>query len=93
MPVLCKILQRTGMLDGGPKIALSGDDISDSAVVSSSTVDVETPAVQLVAEQAVRCSKPVSAVRAAYNRELFEAVAFLGMARSGGGWHNWLGDA
>ncbi len=34
VPALREILQRTGMLDGGPKIALPGDNTADSAVVS-----------------------------------------------------------
>ncbi|EFQ9239058.1 L,D-transpeptidase [Salmonella enterica] len=74
VPALREILQRTGMLDGGPKIALPGDNTADSAVVSPSAVGVETPAAQPVAEQTARRSKPAPAVRAAYDRELVEAV-------------------
>lgn len=74
VPALREILQRTGMLDGGPKIALPGDNTADSAVVSPSAVDVETPAAQPVDEQTPRRSKSAPAVRAAYDRELVEAV-------------------
>ncbi|EAS2249701.1 L,D-transpeptidase [Salmonella enterica subsp. salamae] len=74
VPALREILQRTGMLDGGPKIALPGDNTADSAVVSPSAVDVETPAAQPVNEQTPRRSKSAPAVRAAYDRELVEAV-------------------
>ncbi|VEA04395.1 L,D-transpeptidase YcbB [Salmonella enterica subsp. salamae] len=74
VPALREILQRTGMLDGGPKIALPGDSTADSAVVSPSAVDVETPAAQPVDEQTPRRSKSAPAVRAAYDRELVEAV-------------------
>ncbi|EDZ4551537.1 L,D-transpeptidase [Salmonella enterica] len=42
VPALREILQRTGMLDGGPKIALPGDNTADSAVVSPSAVADET---------------------------------------------------
>ncbi|EAO2685669.1 L,D-transpeptidase [Salmonella enterica] len=74
VPALREILQRTGMLDGGPKIALPGDNTADSAVVSPSAVDVETPAAEPVDEQTPRRSKSAPAVRAAYDRELVEAV-------------------
>lgn len=74
VPALREILQRTGMLDGGPKIALPGDNTADSAVVSPSAVDVETPAAQPVNEQTPCRSKSAPAVRAAYDRELVEAV-------------------
>ncbi|EKN9804575.1 peptidoglycan-binding protein, partial [Salmonella enterica] len=65
VPALREILQRTGMLDGGPKIALPGDNTADSSVVSPSAV---------VDEQTARRSKPAPAVRAAYDNELVEAV-------------------
>ncbi|MFP1558609.1 L,D-transpeptidase [Escherichia coli] len=42
VPALREILQRTGMLDGGPKITLPGDDTPTDAVVSPSAVTVET---------------------------------------------------
>ena len=41
VPALREILQRTGMLDGGPKITLPGDDTPTDAVVSPSAVTVE----------------------------------------------------
>lgn len=73
VPALREILQRTGMLDGGPKIALPGDNTSDSAVVSPSAVVDETSVAQPVDEQTARSSKPAPAARA-YDRELVEAV-------------------
>lgn len=74
VPALREILQRTGMLDGGPKIALPGDNTADSAVVSPSAVVDETSVAQPVDEQTARRSKPAPAVRAAYDNELVEAV-------------------
>ncbi|HAT2784224.1 L,D-transpeptidase [Citrobacter koseri] len=68
VPALREILQRTGMLEGGPKIALPGDDVAADVVVSPSAVAVEPAAVKPVARQ----STP--AVRAAYDRELVDAV-------------------
>ncbi|HAV2021423.1 TPA: L,D-transpeptidase [Citrobacter koseri] len=68
VPALREILQRTGMLEGGPKIALPGDDVAADVVVSPSAVAVEPVAVKPVARQ----STP--AVRAAYDRELVDAV-------------------
>ncbi|EHA5512659.1 L,D-transpeptidase, partial [Salmonella enterica] len=74
VPALREILQRTGMLDGGPKIALPGDNTADSAVVSPSAVVDEPSVAQPVDEQTARRSKPAPAVRAAYDNELVEAV-------------------
>ncbi|EBV2193975.1 L,D-transpeptidase [Salmonella enterica] len=73
VPALREILQRTGMLDGDPKIALPGDNTADSAVVSPSAVVDETSVAQPVDEQTARRSKPAPAARA-YDRELVEAV-------------------
>lgn len=73
VPALREILQRTGMLDGGPKIALPGDNTADSAVVSPSAVADETSVAQPVDEPTARRSKPAPAARA-YDRELVEAV-------------------
>ncbi len=42
VPALSEILQRTGMLDGGPKITLPGDDTPTDAVVSPSAFTIET---------------------------------------------------
>ncbi len=71
VPALREILQRTGMLDGGPKIALPGDNTADSAVVSPSAVVDETSVAH--DEPTARRSKPAPAARA-YDRELVEAV-------------------
>ncbi|ELQ5082371.1 L,D-transpeptidase [Salmonella enterica] len=73
VPALREILQRTGMLDGGPKIALPGDNTVDSAVVSPSAAVVETSVAQPVDEPTARRSKSAPAARA-YDRELVEAV-------------------
>ncbi|MFS9890287.1 peptidoglycan-binding protein, partial [Salmonella enterica] len=73
VPALREILQRTGTLDGGPKIALPGDNTADSAVVSPSAAVVETSVAQPVDEQTARRSKSAPAARA-YDRELVEAV-------------------
>ncbi len=54
IPALREILQRTGMLDGGPDIALPGDNVAVS------------PSAQL--------SKKAVQKRAAYDRQLVEAV-------------------
>lgn len=51
VPALREILQRTGMLDDGPKMALPGDNTADSAVVSPSAAVVETSVAQPVDEQ------------------------------------------
>ncbi|EIC1021044.1 L,D-transpeptidase, partial [Salmonella enterica subsp. enterica serovar Typhimurium] len=56
VPALREILQRTGMLDGGPKIALPGDNTADSAVVSPSAVVDETSVAH--DEPTARRSKP-----------------------------------
>ena len=71
---LREILQRTGMLEGGPKIALPGDDVAADVVVSPSAVAVEPAAVKPVARQSTQRSQPAPAVRAAYDRELVDAV-------------------
>lgn len=73
VPALREILQRTGMLEGGPKIALPGDETPSEAVVSPSAVAVETPSADTAKQTAPR-SKPAPAVRAAYDKELVEAV-------------------
>lgn len=73
VPALREILQRTGTLDGGPKIALPGDNTADSAVVSPSAAVVETSVAQPVDEPTARRSKSAPAARA-YDRELVEAV-------------------
>ncbi|MEJ1710185.1 peptidoglycan-binding protein, partial [Escherichia coli] len=57
----------------GPKIALPGDETPSEAVVSPSAVAVETPVVDATKQTAPR-SKPALAVRAAYDKELVEAV-------------------
>ncbi|HEI8857608.1 TPA: L,D-transpeptidase [Citrobacter koseri] len=74
VPALREILQRTGMLEGGPKIALPGDDVAADVVVSPSAVAVESAAVKPVARQSTQRSQPAPAVRAAYDRELVDAV-------------------
>ena len=74
VPALREILQRTGMLEGGPKIALPGDDVAADVVVSPSAVAVEPAAVKPVARQSTQRSQPAPAVRAAYDRELVDAV-------------------
>ncbi|MEB2703612.1 L,D-transpeptidase [Citrobacter koseri] len=74
VPALREILQRTGMLEGGPKIALPGDDVAADVVVSPSAVVVEPAAVKPVARQSTQRSQPAPAVRAAYDRELVDAV-------------------
>ncbi|QBF88420.1 L,D-transpeptidase [Leclercia adecarboxylata] len=61
VPALREILKRSGVLDGGPKIALPGDD-SQSVVVSPSA-----PALE-------KKTKPVSSKPASYDRSLVEAV-------------------
>lgn len=57
------------MLNGGPKIALPGDETPADAVVSPSAVAVET-----AEKQTKFLSKPKPTVRAAYDNELVEAV-------------------
>lgn len=74
VPALREILQRTGMLEGGPKIALPGDDVAADVIVSPSAVAVEPAAVKPVARQSTQRSQPAPAVRAAYDRELVDAV-------------------
>ncbi|MEN1557924.1 hypothetical protein, partial [Pseudomonas aeruginosa] len=74
VPALREILQRTGMLDGRPKITLPGDDTPTDAVVSPSAVTVETAETKLMDKQTTSRSKPAPAVRAAYDNELVEAV-------------------
>lgn len=74
VPALREILQRTGMLEGGPKIALPGDDVAADVVVSPSAVAVEPAAVKPVVRQSTQRSQPAPAVRAAYDRELVDAV-------------------
>ena len=74
VPALREILQRTGMLEGGPKIALPGDDVAADVVVSPSAVAVEPAAVKPVARQSTQRSQPAPTVRAAYDRELVDAV-------------------
>ncbi len=74
VPALREILQRTGMLDGGPKITLPGDDTPTDAVVSPSAVTVETAETKPMDKQMTSRSKPAPAVRAAYDNELVEAV-------------------
>lgn len=74
VPALREILQRTGMLEGGPKIALPGDDVAADVVVSPSAVAVEPAAVKPVARQSTQRSQSAPAVRAAYDRELVDAV-------------------
>ncbi|SFQ96763.1 Murein L,D-transpeptidase YcbB/YkuD [Enterobacter sp. kpr-6] len=72
---LREILQRTGMLDDGPDIALPGDDASDGVVVSPSAVSVtDTAANEPTPVQRAKKAKPVTAVRSAYNKELVEGV-------------------
>lgn len=61
VPALREILKRSGVIDGGPKIALPGDD-PQSVVVSPSA-----PAVE-------KKTKPVSSKPAAYDRNLVESV-------------------
>jgi len=61
VPALREILKRSGMIDGGPKIALPGDD-PQSVVVSPSAPPVE------------KKKKSVSSKPAAYDRSLVEAV-------------------
>jgi len=61
VPALREILKRSGVIDGGPKIALPGDD-PQSVVVSPSA-----PAVE-------KKKKSVSSKPAAYDRSLVEAV-------------------
>ncbi|MEB0948842.1 L,D-transpeptidase [Citrobacter sedlakii] len=73
VPALREILQRTGMLEGGPKIALPGDETPSEAVVSPSAVAVDAPDAKSSPQSAPR-SKPAPAVRAAYDKELVEAV-------------------
>ncbi|MDI5676744.1 L,D-transpeptidase, partial [Salmonella enterica subsp. enterica serovar Anatum] len=63
VPALREILQRTGMLDDGPKMALPGDNTADSAVVSPSAAVVETSVAQPVDEQTARRSKSAPAAR------------------------------
>ena len=74
VPALREILQRTGMLDGGPKITLPGDDTPTDTVVSPSAVTVETAETKPMDKQTTSRSKPAPAVRAAYDNELVEAV-------------------
>ncbi|WP_312133378.1 L,D-transpeptidase, partial [Leclercia sp.] len=60
VPALREILKRSGVIDGGPKIALPGDD-PQSVVVSPSAPSVEK-------------KKSVSSKPASYDRSLVEAV-------------------
>ncbi|HAT8012280.1 L,D-transpeptidase [Citrobacter rodentium] len=61
VPALREILKRSGMLDGGPKIALPGDDAQNVVVSPSAPVKEK--------QAAVVSNKP-----AAYDRELVAAV-------------------
>lgn len=71
VPALREILQRTGMLEGGPNIALPGDETPANAVVSPSAVAVDAkPAARQTHPQ----RKSAPAVRGVYDRELVEAV-------------------
>ncbi|MDA8479225.1 L,D-transpeptidase [Citrobacter sp. Awk 4] len=74
VPALREILQRTGMLEGGPKIALPGDETSANAAVSPSAVAVEGSTTKPVAPQTKPQRKSAPAVRGVYDRELVEAV-------------------
>lgn len=68
---LREILQRSGMMDDAPKIALPGDDTA-STVVSPSTIAVDT-AVS-TSGQLGKKSKPVGSVSIDYDRQLVAAV-------------------
>ena len=61
VPALREILKRSGAIDGGPKIALPGDD-PQSVVVSPSAPSVE------------KKTRPVASKPASYDRSLVEAV-------------------
>uniref|UniRef100_A0A8R2FD02 Dihydrodipicolinate synthase family protein n=1 Tax=Acyrthosiphon pisum TaxID=7029 RepID=A0A8R2FD02_ACYPI len=64
VPALREILRRSGILDGGPKIALPGDD--PQSVVISPSAPAKVKNVQVISD------KP-----AAYDRELVAAVIVL----------------
>ncbi|POT57899.1 L,D-transpeptidase [Citrobacter amalonaticus] len=88
VPALREILQRTGMLEGGPNIALPGEYNAGDAVVSPSAVATES---------ASAAGKPAPVVRAAYDKELVEGVkrfqAWQGLGADGAigpATRNWL---
>lgn len=71
---LREILQRSGMMDEPPKIALPGDATPD-AVVSPSAIAVDaTSTVKTAAVQQGKKIQPVTAVRSEYDRKLVAAV-------------------
>nr|WP_318382144.1 L,D-transpeptidase [uncultured Enterobacter sp.] len=75
VPALREILQRTGMLDDAPKIALPGDDTGSGAVVSPSAVSVnDSDVTQPTPLQSAKKAKAVTAVRSAYDKKLVEGV-------------------
>ncbi|WP_194205614.1 L,D-transpeptidase [Superficieibacter sp. 1612_C1] len=83
IPALREILERNGMLDGGPDIALPGD-----VAVSPSAASTDTNA---------KAKKPAQAVRAAYDKTLVDAVkrfqAWQGLGADGiigGATRDWL---
>lgn len=71
---LREILQRTGMLEEGPAIALPGDATPDAVVSPSATSVEESVANEPTPTQRVKKAKAVTAVRAAYDKKLVEGV-------------------
>ncbi len=82
VPGAARNITAYGMLDGGPKIALPGDNTADSAVVSPSAAVVETSVAQPVDEPTARRSKFILAARA-YDRTVEAVKRFQAQARLG----------
>ncbi|MDU4355908.1 L,D-transpeptidase [Phytobacter diazotrophicus] len=71
VPALREILQRSGMMDDAPKIALPGDDAT-SSVVSPSAIAVDTAGTTTA--QLTKKAKPASTLSSDYDRQLVAAV-------------------
>lgn len=74
VPALREILRRSGMMDAAPKIALPGDDPTESAVVSPSAAAVDNSAATATAPERQGQKKQSASVRSEYDRALVEAV-------------------
>lgn len=74
VPALREILQRSGMMEEQPKIALPGDTAGDDVISPSAIAVEETKAATPVPVQQGKKRQPVTAVRSEYDRKLVEAV-------------------
>jgi murein L,D-transpeptidase YcbB/YkuD len=74
VPALREILQRSGMMDEQPKIALPGDTATDAVVSPSAiAVDAKQSATPAPLQQAKK-GQPATTLRSEYDRKLVEAV-------------------